>query len=170
MKTAYALLMVTVFVLNSTVSAGGQQLNESTKGLVLANDFVQLEFEPQGFGLASMIDRVSGMNHIGKVKDKHLLWEIGFAKGTRVWRITNNYKPCNYAHIENLPDGGQRAVLEWNDLRWYLEDRVVTIQVTVELPKDSVVAQWRIFVENRSDYWGLWTVTFPLINGFPEAG
>ncbi len=32
------------------------------------------------------------------------------------------------------------------------------------------MAQWRIFMENKSDYWGLWTVTFPFVNGFPEVG
>lgn len=140
------------------------------KGLVLANDHVRLEFEPGGMGLAQMTDRAGGRNHLGRVEGGRLLWEITFGRGTQTRAVNNNYKPCNYARIEKTAGGGQRAVMEWNDLRWHLEDRVLSVRVTVELPADSGVAQWRIFVENRSDYWGLWSVAFPLVSGFPEKG
>ena len=60
--------------------------------------------------------------------------------------------------------------MEWNDLRWWKENRALTVRVTVDLPADSGLAQWRISVDNKSDYWGLWTVAFPLVNGLPEAG
>ncbi|MEK7404041.1 MAG: DUF6259 domain-containing protein [Acidobacteriota bacterium] len=143
---------------------------DPSKGLVLANDHVRFEFEPQGMGLSAMIDRRSGTDHIRPVSGKHLLWEVAFGKGTLVRRITNNYKPCNSARIEELPGGGQRAWMEWNDLRWWLEDGVVTVHVAVDLPAASGVARWRIFVENRSDYWGLWSVAYPLVNGFPASG
>ncbi|MCL5019524.1 MAG: DUF6259 domain-containing protein, partial [Patescibacteria group bacterium] len=38
------------------------------------------------------------------------------------------------------------------------------------MPKDSGLASWRINIQNKSDYWGLWTVKFPYINGFLESG
>src|SRR3990172_1247852 len=76
-----------------------------------------------------------------------LLWEIVLGRGTQTRTFDNNYKPCNYAALEKTLSG-ERAILEWNDLRFHLEDRVVTVRVTVDLPRDSGVAEWRIFVEN----------------------
>jgi hypothetical protein len=69
-----------------------------------------------------------------------------------------------------MPDGGTRAVMEWNRLRWWEEDDAVSVTVMVELPKDEGIASWRIFVENNSDFWGLWSVLFPIVNGFPGSG
>jgi hypothetical protein len=143
---------------------------DPAKGLILANEHVRLEFEPGGMGLAAMVDLKSGRNHIGKVDGKHLLWEVTFGRGTLTPSANNNYRPCSYARIEPIAGGGQRAVMEWNDLRWWLEDEALTVQVTVDLPGDSGVAAWRIFVENRSDYWGISRVAFPMVNGFPATG
>ncbi len=140
---------------------------DPAKGLVLANDYVHFEFEPEGLGLSAMIDLKTGYNHIQSVEGKHLLWEVALGVGRQIYTITNNYKPCNLAYIEVLPNGSKRAVMEWNELRWWNEDGIITICVAVELPKNDGVAQWRIFVENLSDYWGLWSVLFPIVNGFP---
>lgn len=148
----------------------GAQPADPSKRLVLENRFVRLEFEPGGMGLATMVDRAGGLNHIGPVEGPHLLWEVAFAKGSQIERITNNYKPCTHVRLEELPRGGRRAVLEWKGLRWWLEDRVVSVRVTVDLPADSGIALWSVSVENRSDYWGLWSVAFPLVDGFPSAG
>jgi hypothetical protein len=147
----------------------GQQV-DPTRGITLSNSYVRLEFEPKGMGLAALVDVHSGANHIQPTRDKHLLWEVAFAKGTLIERITNNYAPCNYARVEKLPGGVQRAILEWNDLHWWHEDRVVSVRVTVDLPPDSGIAQWRISVSNRSNYWGLWSVAFPDVSGLPESG
>lgn len=160
--------IATVILLGAT--AGFAQRVDPANGLILENRHARFEFEPEGMGLRAMIDRASGLNHVAAVEGKHLLWEIAFGKGTQVRPITNNYKPATYACKERMPDGGERAVLEWNDMRWWLENGAVTVRVTVDLPADSGIARWRIFVENLSDYWGLWTVSFPLVNGFPQAG
>jgi hypothetical protein len=139
-------------------------------GLVLANRFVRFEFEPGGMGLSAMVDLQSGRNHIGKTESKHLLWEVALGAGTQLQKITNNYKPCNYAVLETLPDGTQRAILEWNDLRWWIEDAVLSVRLTVELPPDSGIARWRMSVDNASDYWGVRSATFPLVGAFPASG
>ena len=55
-------------------------------------------------------------------------------------------------------------------MRWWEEDDAVSVTVIIELPEEEGVAKWRIFVENNSDYWGLWSVLFPIVNGFPESG
>lgn len=140
------------------------------RNLVLENKRVRFEFEPQTMGLAAMVDRTTGFNHVRAVEGKHLLWEVALGKGPQVYTITNNYRPCTNHRIETLADGSKRAVLQWKDIRWWLEDKVLSVTVTVDLPAGDGVAQWRISVENRSDYWGLWAVLFPIVNGFPSAG
>ena len=143
---------------------------DPAKGLVLANSHVRFEFQPGGMGLAGMTDLAGGMNHLAPAGGPRLLWEISLGRGAQTRTFDNNYKPCNYAALEKTAGGGQRAVMEWNDLRYHLEDRVVSVRVTVDLPRDSGVAEWRIFVENQSDYWGLASVTFPVAAGFPQTG
>ena len=70
---------------------------DPAKGLVLANDYVHFEFEPEGLGLSAMIDLKTGYNHIQSVEGKHLLWEVALGVGRQIYTITNNYKPCNLA-------------------------------------------------------------------------
>ena len=146
------------------------QRADPSKGITLANRYVRLEFEPKGMGLSALVDLQSGVNHIQPVKEKHLLWQVALGRGTQIEKITNNYAPCSYARQEELPGGLQCAVLEWNDLKWWHEDRVLSVRVTVDLAPDSGIAQWRISVSNKSDYWGLWSLAFPDVNGFPESG
>lgn len=161
-----------IFVLASLIFCPlyGENIINPAEGLVLANDHVHFEFEPEGRGLSKMIDLKTGYDHIRAVEGKHLLWEVALGVGREIYTITNNYKPCNHAYLEKLPDRSQRAVMQWNDLRWWLENKVVTIQVSVELPADDGVAKWRICVENKSNYWGLWAILFPIVNGFPASG
>ncbi len=147
-----------------------QTLVDPSRDMTLKNDYVEFRFAPGGMGLDSMIDMKTGYNHIHPVKGKHLLWEVVFGKGLQRESITNNYHPCNFASVEKFADGAQRALLEWNNMRWWKEKRVVSVRVTVDLPKNSGVAKWRIFVRNNSDYWGLWDVQFPKVNGFPAPG
>jgi len=166
LKTFFAVLMM-VFcaaTLNAT-----QQLDPS-KGIILANSHVRLNFEPNGMGLAALVDLESGMNHVQPLEGKHLLWQVSLAHGTQNEKVNNNFAPCNYAQMEELSGGGERAMLEWNDLKWWHEERVLSIRVTVELPPDSGIARWWISVSNKSNYWGLWSVDFPYVNGVPESG
>lgn len=165
MKRRFVLSLLFAFV--SVCAGQNSQAVDPSKGLVLANDYVRLEFQPGGMGLRAMVDVKSGRNHIEPGQEKATLWEVTLGRGTLNKPATNNYKPCNYARIDTLPGGARRAVMEWNDLRWWLEDKSLTVRVTVDLPPDSGIAQWRIFVENGSDYWGVSQVSFPLVNGFP---
>lgn len=142
---------------------------DPAKGLVLANAHARFEFQPGGMGLAAMTDLAGNANHLPAASTPRPLWEIVLGRGTQTRTFDSNYKPCNYAALERTA-GGERAVLEWNDLRFHIEDRVVTVRVTVDLPRDSGVAEWRIFVENQSDYWGLSSVVFPVAVGLPQSG
>jgi hypothetical protein len=165
-KLAQACLICVV----CAVALHAAQQVDPSKGMTLANHYVRLEFEPKGMGLSGLVDLQSGVNHIQPVKGKHLLWEVTLGRGTQHEKLNNNYAPCNYARVEELSGGGRRAILEWNDLHWWLQDRMLSIRVTVDLPPDSGIAQWRISVSNNNDYWGLWSVAFPDVNGLPESG
>jgi len=163
---SFACLMIAVCAMGLQAA---QQVDPS-KGITLANRYVRLEFEPNGLGLSALVDLQSGANHIQPVKEKHLLWQVSLARGTQIEKVDNNFAPCNYARLEELPGGLQRATLEWNDLKWWHEDRILSVRVTIDLPPDSGIARWRISVSNKSDYWGLWSVAFPDVNGLPESG
>jgi hypothetical protein len=165
-----SLLILAVAAATVAFSATAAQRLDLDQPVRLANDKVQFDFEPAGMGLRAMTDRATGVNHIQPVKGKHLLWELTMAKGRQSQRVTNNLQPCTAAYLEKSQDGSQKLVFEWNKLRWWLEDNILTVRVTVDLAPGSGIARWRIFVENTSDYWGLWSVRFPLVNGFPAAG
>ena len=72
-----------------------------------------------------------------------------FGKGTQRPAIDNNYKPCDYGSITRKANGDQVLVLEWNDLRFWEEDSIVSVKVSIELPGDNGIAEWKIFVSNR---------------------
>jgi len=169
MKKIFLISLALLILLSPQLIRAQSTVGISDK-LVLQNEHVRFEFEPEHMGLLSMTDLLTNHNHINAVDGKHLLWEIAFAKGNQIYTITNNYKPCSSASVEKLADGTTRAVMEWNRLRWWNEDDMVSVTVIVELPEDNGIAKWRIFVENNSDYWGMWSVLFPIVNGFPESG
>jgi hypothetical protein len=154
----------------SALAAQVQQPVDPARGLVLSNRHVRLEFEPAGMGLKSMVDLATGKDHLQGVKGPHLLWQLKLGRGTMSEPADNNYKPCSYARLETLAGGTRRAVMEWNGLRWWKEDRALTVRVIVDLAEDSGIALWRISVSNQSDYWGLNSVAFPAVSGFPAAG
>ncbi|MGM0573413.1 MAG: DUF6259 domain-containing protein [Bacteroidota bacterium] len=164
------ILITGMMMILSSLHVGAQTPVDTDKEFILENDLVRFAFEPDNMGLSSMTDLSGNTEHIRQVDGKHLLWEIAFARGKQLYTITNNYKPCSYASIETLPDGTQRAIMQWNRLRWWNENDIISVTVSIELPEDEGVAKWRIFVENSSDYWGIWSVLFPIANGFPESG
>ncbi|MCL5096486.1 MAG: hypothetical protein M1608_02920, partial [Candidatus Omnitrophica bacterium] len=119
------ILLICALALHYGFPGWAEQRIDPAKGLVLANKHVSFQFEPGGMGLSAMTDLESGRNHIGPLSGRHLLWKVTFARGAQDQSITNNYKPCNNAYIEKV-EGGRRAVMEWNGLRWWLENRVVS--------------------------------------------
>lgn len=159
-----ALLLSLGFGLNAR-----EKINISS-GFTLENKLARYVFEPVGLGLSSMIDLRTGFNHIDPVDGKHLLWQVTFGKGIQRPAIDNNYKPCSFVSLNKMPNGDQIVVMEWNDLRFWEEDSIVNVKVSLKLPQNSGIAEWSIYVSNHSDYWGLWEVACPAINGFPSAG
>jgi len=168
MRSIYVLLLFFLSALSLSVSA--QEKIDLSRHFTLENKFARYVFEPVGMGLSSMIDVETGYNHIDPVDGDHLLWEIVFGKGIQRPAINNNYKPCSYGSLTKKTNGDQVLILEWNDLRFWEEDSICTVKVIIELPENDGVAKWGISVSNRSDYWGLWEVACPAVNGFPASG
>ena len=162
-------LLLLVFLLIGISTLAREKIDLS-KGFTLENEYARYEFEPVGLGLSAMVDLQSGFNHISPVEGDHLLWKVVFGKGIQRPEIDNNYKPCTYGTVIKKSNGDQVLILEWNDLRFWEEDSICTVKVTVKLPADNGVAEWNISVSNLSDYWGLWEVSCPAVNGFPAAG
>jgi hypothetical protein len=147
-----------------------QESIDPSQGCTLENDFVRYIFEPVGMGLSGMIDLETGYNHMDSVEGKHLLWKIVFGRGIQRPDIDNNSMPCSFGSLIKKKNGDQVLILEWNDLRFWLEDSICSVKVTIELPGDQGIAKWGISVSNRSDYWGLWEVACPALKGFPAKG
>ncbi len=168
MKNISLFLLMYAIFLSQGIS--GKEKIDLKLGYTLENKYAKYVFEPVGMGLSAMYDQVTGHNHLDAVEGKHLLWEIVFGKGIQRPSIDNNYKPCSFGSIVKKANGDQVLVLEWNDLRFWEEDSVCSVKVTIELPENDGVAKWNITVSNRSDYWGLWEVAFPAVKGFPADG
>jgi len=166
-KNILLLIIMSCFAI---MRISGQTVIDPEKGFTLQNEYVQYIFEPGGLGLSGMIDKKTGFNHIRNVEGKHLLWEITFGKGTQRPHIDNNYKNCSCIKLYKKPNGDQIAEFQWNDMRFWEEDSIVNVRVTVELSASDGIAKWRIFVRNLSTYWGLWDVSCPSVNGFPADG
>ncbi len=73
MRTKRVLVAMSLMYLSLLGAGDVQTVVNPSKGLTLANDFVELKFEPAGMGLESMIDLKTGYNHIRPVKGRHLL-------------------------------------------------------------------------------------------------
>jgi len=147
--------------------------------LILENKFVRFEFEKGSYGLSAMIDKTTNINHIANKGKQHLLFQITMRNGLQEEKINNIYiqKPFYKfymfpvkAEINKQPDGTQIAIIEWNNFEFWKEKNVMGIKVTVELPKNSGIAKWRISIDNRSNIWGLWTVRFPDFTEFITEG
>jgi len=156
----------------ATCITGTPSAQSQTKAseVVLANDIVRFEFEPEYMGLIGLTDLATGANHIQSFDGKRTLWELTFCRGTEKRSLSNTQVSCTSHKIEKLLDGIERATFEWLHVDWQEEKDVVTVRVTVELPRNAGIASWRIWVDNNSDKWGLYEVDFPKCSGYLKSG
>jgi hypothetical protein len=138
--------------------------------LELTNSLVRLAFDPDHAGLCSLVDRTTGASHLQAVPGEHQLWELRFNDRHQTISLSSCEVSCTSAEINPAAGGSQRAQFEWHSLDLPGEKGVVTVRVTVELPADSGLASWWIWIDHRSSRWGLWEIEFPQFNGFLQAG
>lgn len=161
--------VLAVSVAHVTTAFSGQSAAKASK-IVLANDIVRFEFEPECMGLIAMVDVGAGVNHIQPVDGKHTLWELTLGRGIEKRSLSNPQQPCTSYRIEKLADEGQRAIFEWLNMDLENEKDAVTVRVTVDVPRNSGIASWRIWVDNKSEKWGLYDVDFPKCSGYLKRG
>ena len=159
-----------VFIILVTGALCFSQPTPQQPNIVLANDIVCFEFNQPYIGLVTMKDLATGANHVQVTGEKAALWEIVFDSAAERQTLSSTQTPCTSAKVEKLPDGSQRATFEWADLDLESKKGIVSVRVTVELPKNIGIASWRIWVENNSETWGLYEVQFPKCSGFLKSG
>jgi hypothetical protein len=121
-------------------------------------------------GLSAMVDQATEINHVQPVEGRHSLWQLVLCQGDEKKSLSSTQIPSTSCNLKELPDGLTRAVFEW--LSVGVDDQVgaITVRVTVDLPENSGIASWRMWVSNASETWGLWQVDFPKCNGYLKAG
>lgn len=144
-----------------SLSARSQSSEGCAKDLVLKNDAVRLRFGGPGMGLKEMRDMKGGVDHLAPNVDT--LWSLEFGRGTQREIVDNQHARCTGANVTALSDGTQIAEIEWKNIVWYKEPNALSVRVRVELPAHDGIALWQIWVDNRSDYWGLWNTRFPVV-------
>jgi len=161
------LLIVVVISITGTIFARSVK---AASEIVLANDIVSFEFEAEHMGLIAMTDLATEVNHIQKIDGKQALWELTFCHGTQKRGLSSNQVPCTSYKVEKLSGGLGRAIFEWTDMDLEGEESVVTVRITMDLPRNIGIASWRIWVDNNSDIWGLYEVDFPKFGGYLKSG
>ena len=163
------LILILLFISSIFWAQGKEQ------AFVLENNFVRFEFEKGSYGLSAMIDKVTKVNHILNADKPYRLFNITMRNGMQEGHISNYYLRNSSMHpvkaeIQKKDDGTQVALIVWDNFEFWKEKNVMQIKVTVELPKNSGIAKWRISVDNRSKTWGLWTVDFPSFTNLIKSG
>lgn len=138
--------------------------------VVLSNDIVRFEFETKHMGLIAMIDYAAGVNHIQPVDKRYTLWELTFYGDGQKRSLSSTQVPCTSYKIEKLTDGLQRATFEWSDMDLEGEKEVVKVWVTVDIPQNTGIASWSIWVDNNSKALGLYEVEFPKFRACLKSG
>ena len=147
---------------------------EGPPRVVLENGLARFELRTPHMGLAALVDRRTGVNHLGPPRQSApTLGSLSFRAGPaaeELVTLANVDVPATSHAVEALPDGAMRATLRWNGVNLAGEEAIVDVKVTMALPRDSGIAAWRIWVTNRSDTWGLWEVAFPSFSGYLRSG
>ena len=84
-----------------------------------------------------MMDLAGKRDHLAGGGAHARLSEITFGRGTQRELVDDNLANCTSAHIDHLPDGSQRATMEWKNLVWYKKHGALTVRVTVEFAPEA---------------------------------
>ncbi len=140
-----------------------------TARIVLGNDHLRLEFQRPHMGLAAMVDLAAGIDHISASPATRALWSLTLKAGPGAEdtvTLASTDAPCTSARAK----GRTTAIFRWSGLRIEDDTGAIDVRVRVDLPPDSGIAQWRIWVDNASATYGLWEVTFPELSGYLQPG
>jgi hypothetical protein len=132
----------------------------------MGNQGLQLVFSPPAEGA----DCLAILHRLGP-RSSRFVYPRSESPG--LWRIRFRAGPEGASRTLELSnrDGSARATLSgstltlnWDELALDADAAgVVNVEVTIHCPPGPSPAEWRISVDNRSDAYGVWDVTFPLL-------
>ena len=117
-----------------------------------------------GFGLESVVNKLSGETRFGGAFDGATLWSILFS---RRGAVTNEYctvvngSPVATRESERTED---RLRLYWKGVDLPGDPGAVDVAADVKLLADGA-SEWRLTIRNRSRVWAQHTVDYPIIRG-----
>lgn len=152
---------------------GAVGFRESGRQLWLANDKVGLEFVvgDGGFYLSRLVDpatRTDFLNAEWALSSENL-WGLTLRRDNGAdlegWELGPRVSTAaELKHrVERGDNGAATLRLEWKGLPLPGEPGVVDVAVDVALKPGDPLARWRVRVDNRSEVYGLWRVTFPIV-------
>lgn len=160
MKKAFLLVSISFFVILTSCNYNN--------GLVLENDIVSFRFKDGSYSLTGLRDIVTQKDHIFPDSCDTELWKLTFASGDKRLSTTNIIAQDAEARIRKNKTGGETLKITWNDLG-SAELTGIKVEVRVNLPEDSGIADWHIKVINDSESWGLWDLEFPKVAGLLDS-
>ncbi len=136
--------------------------------VVLKNQNVAFTFEDGSYSLIGLTDLKTAKEHLSTRIPAEELWQLSFARDEKIITTTNKLSQPGKGTITKNKNAGQTLRILWDDLG-LPELKDVKVEVVINLPDKTGIADWHINVNNESKEWGLWDLSFPKITGFLDS-
>ena len=140
-----SVLVVSIIFLLNTRDANALTPNQA---IALENNFVKFDFTQtqNSFELNRITNKATG-NYFTMSSDP--LWIVGYYNPAYKANLTvNSFASATLSYIlSNLADRNQ-LVLSWNNVV-IASGEVISVSLTIDLPNSSLLADWRISVQNH---------------------
>lgn len=134
---------------------------------VLENDLVRITFDAAGSRvyLSGLFDKKRNVEFITPTRAENI-WHASMKSKAAATALDEDESKLQ---VQRRPaDGGETLEFTWKSLPISGKANQADVVVTVTLPKDSAMSDWRINLDNRSDEYGLWTARFPRITNLAK--
>ncbi|PRP78269.1 hypothetical protein PROFUN_13900 [Planoprotostelium fungivorum] len=138
----------------------------------LSNDLVSYTFASaaQGFGLLSMLEPSSRIEHILSSNVSPFLWNAEWRDADGLGYQTTNLSPAFKSSSKEQNEEGEVLTLRWDNLTmgnfWGAPQLAISIIATIELPTNSSIAYFSVRIDHRTEPVGdpcLWSLDYPII-------
>jgi hypothetical protein len=130
---------------------------------VLENNRIRLTFNTVGSSvyLSSLFDKTENVEFIAPVRAENI-WDATMRSRTSTTVLDE--QQAKLAVQRKKTEGSQEIDFIWKGLPAGQMQNQVDVVVTVNLPNDSSMSDWRINIDNHSKEYGLWMARFPRIS------
>lgn len=165
-------------------AAAPETVPPPTGAYVLANDALRLVFADaaQGYACLGIENRLVGNTRfVHQRDDAPGLWQLEFRTPYRAVPEGSDQKTQETVLLDNRAEGTREAALtrsaaghlltlSWKGLALGEETGVVDVTAKVLLQPGQGESEWRIEVANRSQRYGLWEASYPLLSTVAPKG